>query len=191
MKVNGIVRMFSLSLLVAGSSLMYAQDKPQEKQDTAKPEEARPEAAKPPMHDAANPPKQEMKPQDQDKRMDAKPAEKEAAPARQGEQVNRGAEHPAEHPAQHANNNAKQGGRIPDEKFHTSFGREHTVVINRPVVVEGQQRFQSGGYWFTIVDQWPMGWAYTDNCYIDYVDGEYFLFDLLHPGVRVALFVVL
>jgi hypothetical protein len=184
MKMNATVRMFALSLLIAGTSLAYAQDKPE-----AKPEEARPEEAKP-----ATPPKQEVKPQndmkpqgqmkpsDQDKeRMDAKPAEKEAAPAKPNQEMR---------PAEHANN-AKQGGRIPDEKFRASFGREHTVVINRPVVVEGQRRFQSGGYWFTIVDPWPVGWAYTDDCYIDYVDGEYFLFDLLHPGVRIALFVVL
>ena len=29
------------------------------------------------------------------------------------------------------------------------------------------------------------------NCYIDYIDGEYFLFDLLHPGIRIAVFVVI
>jgi hypothetical protein len=55
----------------------------------------------------------------------------------------------------------------------------------------GQPRFQSGGYWFVIAEPWPVGWAYTDQCYIDYVDGEYFLFDLLHPGVRLAITVVL
>jgi len=42
-----------------------------------------------------------------------------------------------------------------------------------------------------LVDAWPVDWAYTDDCYIDYVDGEYFLFDLLHPGIRVAVFVVM
>jgi hypothetical protein len=41
------------------------------------------------------------------------------------------------------------------------------------------------------VDAWPAGWGYTDDCYIDYVDGEYFLFDVLHPGVRNAVTVVL
>lgn len=42
-----------------------------------------------------------------------------------------------------------------------------------------------------IVDAWPAGWVDTDGCYVDYVDGEYFLFDLLHPGVGVAIMVVL
>jgi hypothetical protein len=58
-------------------------------------------------------------------------------------------------------------------------------------VVEGAPRFAYGGYNFVLVQPWPAGWAYTDDCYIDYVDGEYFLFDLLHPGVRIAINVVL
>ena len=41
------------------------------------------------------------------------------------------------------------------------------------------------------VDPWPVEWVYTDDCYIEYIDGDYFLFDVLHPGVRVALFVVM
>lgn len=90
---------------------------------------------------------------------------------------------------------AKQGRagksmHIPDDKFRAHFGRQHTFVVNRPVIVEGQPRFQYASYWFEIVDPWPVGWAYTDGCYIDFIDGEYFLFDVLHPGVRVVVFVV-
>jgi hypothetical protein len=64
-------------------------------------------------------------------------------------------------------------------------------VAQRPVIVEGQPRFQYGGYSFALVDAWPADWTYTDDCYIDYIDGEYFLFDLRHPGMRIALFVVM
>ena len=85
---------------------------------------------------------------------------------------------------------AGKGAHIPDDKFRAHFGRPHTFVVNRPVIVEGQPRFQYASYWFEIVEPWPVGWAYTDSCYIDFIDGEYFLFDLLHPGVRVAVFVV-
>ena len=85
---------------------------------------------------------------------------------------------------------AGKGVHIPDDKFRAHFGRQHTFVVNRPVIVEGQPRFQYASYWFEIVDPWPVGWAYTDSCYIDFIDGEYFLFDLLHPGVRVVVFVV-
>ena len=86
---------------------------------------------------------------------------------------------------------ARSGARIPDEKFHSNFGRQHTLVVHKTTIVEGQPRFQYGGYWFSLVDVWPGDWAYTDDCYIDYIDGEYFLFDLLHPGMRIALFVVM
>jgi hypothetical protein len=59
------------------------------------------------------------------------------------------------------------------------------------LTVQGRPGFQYGGYSFIIVDAWPADWAYTDECYVDYIDGEYFLFDLLHPGVQVALTVVM
>ncbi|MFZ0135523.1 MAG: hypothetical protein WAK89_00565 [Candidatus Sulfotelmatobacter sp.] len=179
MKLIRLVRIFVLISLLGGSGLIYAQDQ----QNDAKPsqEEARPEATKPahdeataPRQDDAKPPKQdEVKPQ----RDESKPAsQEEAKPSKQEEQ------------AQRSDN---QHGRIPEDKFRAHFGRQHTLVIHRPTVVNGQPRFQYSGYWFTIVDPWPVGWAYTDQCYIDYIDGEYFLFDLLHPGVRVAITVVM
>jgi hypothetical protein len=174
MKLTGAVRLFALTLLIGGSALMYSQD-----ERDAKPpqDEARPEAAKP-EHDAMNPAKPEdAKPPKQD---EAKPQPNEARPA--NHEANPKDMKPA---------NAKQGGRIPDDKFRANFGRSHTVVIHQPVVVEGQPRFQFGGYSFGISAPWPVGWAYTDQCYIDYVDGEYLLFDLLHPGVSVALIVVM
>jgi len=80
--------------------------------------------------------------------------------------------------------------RIPDDRFRAHFGHEHTFVVNRVTIVNGAPRFQYGGYWFVIADPWPSGWYYTDDCYIDFIDGEYFLFDLAHPGVRIAINVV-
>ena len=41
-----------------------------------------------------------------------------------------------------------------------------------------------------IADPWPVGWDYSDEVYVDYIDGEYVLLDLLHPGVQIAVFVV-
>ncbi len=83
------------------------------------------------------------------------------------------------------------GGRIPDDKFRAHFGPEHKFHIGHPAVVSGQPRFQYSGYWFVIADPWPVGWAYSDDCYIDYVDGEYLLFDLAHPGMSIVVSVVL
>jgi hypothetical protein len=203
MKLYAFISTTTLALLLGTSAVAYAQ------QDEVKPprqDEAKPEAqpasheAKPPRQDEAKPPRQdEAKPPAQDegkpgkpeenkppKREESKPSHEQAKPA--------SPEHPpqqAEHNHPVGQGNGKRGGHIPDDKFHAQFGRQHTFVVNRPVVVEGQPRFQYGGYWFEIVDPWPVEWAYTDDVYIDYVDGEYFLFDLLHSGVRVAVFVVM
>jgi hypothetical protein len=80
--------------------------------------------------------------------------------------------------------------RIDDEHFRAHFGREHHFAIHHVTVVGGRPHFAYGGYSFEIVDAWPHGWSYNDNCYIDYVDGGYYLFDLRHPGVRIAVTVL-
>jgi hypothetical protein len=88
---------------------------------------------------------------------------------------------------EHAGN---RGRRIPDDQFRTHFGREHhfhvqrerVVNVSRPVVVYG-------GYSWQLAEPWPSDWSYDDDCYIDDVDGEYFMFDDLHPGIRIAVFI--
>jgi hypothetical protein len=57
--------------------------------------------------------------------------------------------------------------------------------------VGGQPHFQYGGYSFIIVQPWPTGWGYNDNVYIIDIDGVYYLVDDVHPGVQLALTVVL
>jgi hypothetical protein len=170
-----------LSAILGVPAVMLAQDEP--KQDEPKQQEPRPD---PKTQDEAKPPKQEQ-PKPESKQDEVKPP-KESKPSKEQEakpapgQQEQGAA-PAAKPV--------KSGHIPDKKFRQSFGRAHTVVINQPVIVEGQPRFQYGGYWFIIDDPWPAGWLYTDECYIDYVDGEYVLFDLLHPGVSIVLTVVI
>jgi hypothetical protein len=146
------------------------------------PKEPQREEAKPQKAEQERPEKER---QEKEKQEAVKPPHDEARPA----------EHPQDHPATQAHENhrrpAGKSARIPDEKFHASFGRQHTFVVSRPVMVEGQPRFQYSGYWFEIVDPWPSQWLYSDNVYVDYIDGEYFLFDLLHPGARIAILVVM
>lgn len=77
--------------------------------------------------------------------------------------------------------------RIADEHFRAHFGREHHFAVRNVTVVEGRPRFEYSGYRFEVVQAWPVGWAYTDDCYIDFVDGEYYMFNLRHPGVRIAV----
>jgi hypothetical protein len=170
-----------LTVLVGSAALVYAQDeKPQDdkpaRQEEAKPQ-PKPDEAKPARPDDAKPSKQEEK---QDEKRTQEQSHDQAMPDRQ--------DHPAQQQA-HAQP-AGKGGHIPDDKFHAHFGRSHTFRA-QTVIVSGQPQFQYGGYSFQLVDVWPVGWAYTDECYIDYIDGEYFLFDLLHPGVRIAVFVVM
>ena len=85
----------------------------------------------------------------------------------------------------------QRGGRIPEDRFRASFGREHTFRIGHPVIVSGQPRFQYGGYWFAIAQPWPGAWLYTDPVYIDYVGGGYCLFNPVHPGIQLSINVIL
>jgi hypothetical protein len=83
---------------------------------------------------------------------------------------------------------------VPDPQFKAHFGKQHTFTVNRVVttttIMPNQTQFVYAGYTFIFLDPWPEDWLFTDDCYIDYVDDEYFLFDMFHPGIRVALFVV-
>jgi hypothetical protein len=177
MKLFAPVSIGVLSLLLGAPAIICAQDDAKPKQDEPKAQDQ----VKPPQGDEDRP--KDMKPHTDDmKPQDAKPDDNLKPP--------KDAAKPQDHPEQNAGAAHTQSARIPDDKFRAHFGRSHTIVINQPVIVGGQPRFQSGGYWFIISDPWPTGWAYTDTCYVDYIDGEYFLFDLLHPGVRIALVVV-
>jgi hypothetical protein len=86
---------------------------------------------------------------------------------------------------------ARGSGRISDARFRSNFGRGHEFHVGVPVLVGGYSRFHYGGYWFGFVEPWPVGWYYTDDVYIDYVDGGYYMYNPYDPGVRFALTVVI
>jgi len=82
--------------------------------------------------------------------------------------------------------------RIPDDRFRGHFGRDHSFRIDRGYVVAGgYSRFQYGGFWFGMYDPWPADWYYTDDIYVDYLDGGYYLLSPQHPGVQISISVVL
>ncbi len=180
MKLLGWVSTGAITLMLGASTVVLAQDR----NDDVKPPQQQEE-----KREEAKPRREEAKPQKQD---EAKPENRQQE-SRQQESREADKAARQEHPDQQRANarSAGKGQRIPDDKFRQHFGREHVVVINRPVIVEGRPRFQTGGYWFEIVDPWPSDWLYTDQVYVDYIDGEYFLFNVAHPGVRIALFVTL
>jgi len=84
----------------------------------------------------------------------------------------------------------QQTRRIDDAHFREHFGRNHHFAVHHVTMVGGRPHFAYGGYNFEIVQAWPAGWAYSDPCYIDYVDGTYFLYDLDHPGIQLELIVL-
>lgn len=189
-----------VSVLVGSAALVYAQEEKQQEEKPARQEEGKPQPkqdeAKPSRQEEARPSKQEQQMQKQDEKRGQEQSHQQATPDRQ-ERPEMQNERPAQgqgqgRPEQRAENGrpAGRGGHIPDDKFRGHFGREHHFNA-RTVIVSGRPQFQYGGYNFELIDAWPADWAYTDDCYIDYVDGEYFLFDLLHPGTRVAVFVVM
>jgi hypothetical protein len=173
MKPLGVVSTAVLFLLLGNpGSVCLAQDA----QDAAKSQQQ--EEPKPEKREEAKPQQEAPKP---DKR--STPQEQ---PKQQGD---KNAQH-QEKSGSKAPMAAKRGATIPQDKFQAHFGRSHTFVINKPVIVEGQPRFQVAGFWFVIVDPWPVAWAYTDPCYIEFIGDTYYLFDPLYPGVQVAIFVV-
>jgi len=176
------------------------KDEPQEKSAPEKSPAMQHPAAKP----EAKPESQEQKPDEmkpekneqekQDKNAEKNEEKRDKEQEKQEQKEDRKSDKRMDKDNMHNENEAHarpagKGGHIPDDKFRSHFGKEHHFHPSRPTVVNGQPTFVYGGYSFIMVDPWPAEWAYSDDCYIDYVDGEYFLFDVLHPGVRVALFV--
>lgn len=156
---------------------------PSQQQPEAKPEgperQAKPEKSE--KEKEANPDKRSEREQQPGKEKEANPSSKSEREAATGQEQNR------------ASAQARPAGKsahIPDNRFRANFGRQHSFKVSRPIVVNNRQTILYGGYNFVLVDAWPAAWAYTDDVYIDYIDGDYFLFDLLHPWMRIALFVV-
>jgi len=83
------------------------------------------------------------------------------------------------------NRGGSQHGRISDAHYASSFGSGHSFHVNR-----GQydsRRFVYGGYSFGFVDPWPIGWGYSDDVYVVYTDGGYYMYDHVHPGLRISI----
>ncbi|HXT72794.1 MAG TPA: hypothetical protein VN785_02980 [Candidatus Angelobacter sp.] len=85
------------------------------------------------------------------------------------------------------------GYRISGSYYRLHYGRAHWFrIYSLPfLVVGGYPRFQYGGYWFDILDPipqyWGPDWYETDDCYIEYTDGGYYLFDRRYPRYAVAV----
>jgi len=176
MKLLAVFSTAALAVLLGMSAPVYAQ------QDDSHPQEEK--RAQPDEKAAYGQDKQEDKRADKDKedkqgdKEKEKHAEQEDKSARQDE-------------GQGQRREGREGGHIPDDRFRANFGRGHTFTIGRPIIVEGTPRFQYGGYWFVIVEPWPVGWAYTDVVYVDFIEGGYYLLSPVHPGIQISINVIL
>ncbi len=185
----------------------FAQDAPkqEEKPAESKPAEkpaAKP-AAKPATHAESKP--EERKPTESkptDDRAESKPAPKpESKPAAKTADTRNATTHnDAEHrtttrtttqqTTKATTRNVSQtttAHRIPDDKYRANFGREHTFHVGHPVQTGGRWRFNYGGYNFYYSQAWPAGWGYDDEVYVVDINGVYYLEDVAHPGVQLAL----
>jgi hypothetical protein len=93
-------------------------------------------------------------------------------------------DHSRSKPEEHASANGRH--RIPNERFHANFGREHRFRV-REDDYRRDRRFQYGGYWFGFVQPWPANWLYTQDVYVIEIDGVYYLCNENYPGVNIAL----
>lgn len=82
---------------------------------------------------------------------------------------------------------------VPRERYVVWFGPAHRFRVHTfPVlIVAGHPRFQYHGYWVSVVDPWPEYWApnwyETDDVYVAYVDDGYYLYNVRHPGIGIAV----
>jgi hypothetical protein len=177
----------------AAKPVQHAQTK--SAQHTAKPaaQEDKATAEKQPAHaskqtPAARPVKQEQQPaakKQEDSKQVAQQHQRGAAPQRTEEAQQRQRSEPA------LRLSSRGSGRIPDDRFRSNFGREHVFAIGSPQIEGGYSRFQYGGYYFGFVQPWPVAWYYTDDVYVDFIDGGYYLYNPYYPGSRVMISVVL
>jgi hypothetical protein len=76
-------------------------------------------------------------------------------------------------------------GRISNEHYESHFGNRHSFHVSRGDY--DNRRFYYGGYGFAFIDPWPLGWGYSDDVYVEYGDGGYYMYNRFHPGVRISI----
>jgi DNA mismatch repair ATPase MutL len=206
MKLKYIMGATALSLILAGTAYpQQEQEKEKPQQEEQKPAE-KPKTQQKQEQPSAKQQQQDQKNEQKQERQSARQNEQQKSDQNnkqrqdQERQLTKQQQEDQKQQQRHQESVAKQQrtdeqrndqrsggghGRIPDDRFRASFGREHHFRVGHI----DSRRFQYGGYWFTFNDTWPGEWAYTDDFYIDYIDGQYYLVDLTHPGVQLLLVV--
>jgi hypothetical protein len=189
-----VISTAALLLLLGTSVSAYArQSQDQQKQDKPAQQQAKP---------AQQQHQRQAKPAQQQQQRDAKPAQQQRTQRQHTRQTAR-SQQPQSRTANRQNNSGRNQsrtqrtqttrgngghsdhGRITNEHYTASFGSEHRFHVNRGDY--DHRRFDYGGYSFGFIDPWPMGWGYEDDVYVVYVDGGYYMYDVVHPGLRLSI----
>jgi hypothetical protein len=185
----------ALLLLLGTTASVYAQEKGQEEHSTqqAKPAQTQAKPAQPERQakPAAQQPTKTAKPAQQPRTQQAARTQPRAQQA--AKQPARAQAEPAQPRTQQArasgpateNSGASSHGRISNAHYASSFGSGHNFHVNQGEF--NNRRFSYGGYSFGFIDPWPVGWGYSDDVYVVYVDGGYYMCDVVHPGVRLSI----
>jgi hypothetical protein len=193
-------------LFVLAGAPAYAQDQEKDKPASQEQKKQEPAAKEHPQQQEQQKSQAEhqQKSQDQQQKQEqqkneSKQSEKERSGAARQQQQAAKQQQQAAHQQQqqvarqdHSNSQQAQrdGGnrsahRISEQEFHQHFGHEHQFRVTR----SDDRRFSYGGYYWVYNDPWPSGWAYTDDVYVDEIDGEYYLIDPVHPGIRLLIII--
>jgi len=209
MKLKYIIGAAALSFVLAGTAYpQQEQEKEKPKQEEQKPAEKPKTQQKQDQQSAKQQQGEQKQEQKNDQKQEKQSARQQGEQPKQSEQPNRERQDQQKQVTKQQQDEQKQQqrqqqqvakqqrddrdqhsdhghGRIPDDRFRSSFGREHHFRVGH----FDNRRFQYGGYWFSFNEGWPVGWAYSDDFYIDFIDGQYYLIDLSHPGVQLLLVV--
>jgi hypothetical protein len=193
MKLLAAISTTTLFLLLGTTAAAYAPLERQEQGDNsekqgekAKPEKKEPQAKPAKQGQANKPVKQETKQASQEKR--DKPANEQPRQAKQEQKDEHVKQQDQQRALRSHNDGDRNGGshgRISDEHYRANFGNGHNFHVNRGDY--DHRRFSYGGYSFGFVDPWPASWYYTDNVYVVYEGGGYYMYDAIHPGMRISV----
>jgi len=207
MKLAELISTGVLLLLLGAVAPTYAQQDRHEKDAKApkQEEQAKPEKQQQRrQQQAKGQQEQQQKQQRRAKGQQQQQRQQQAKRPSQQEQRGRASEHRAVWQERRAHNwqsehrtwrqrGGYNGYRIPADRYRVHFGPSHWFrVYMYPVeMYGGYPRFQYGGFWFGFMDPWPEYWSdnwyESDDVYIVYSDGGYYLYNRRHPRDRIAI----
>ena len=125
-------------------------------------------------------------------RTQAKPAQVSPVRNEPGQQQSRPQQQRASNfdkqPQTWAQRGGYKGYRVPDDQFSRSFGSGHSFRMSGLPYreVSGHPRFEYGGFWLSMMDPYPdywgADWNRSDDMYVDFNGGGYYLYDRRFPG---------